>query len=170
MAGTTSEILKRITQRAQDCLALPSISTLSHSFKFPPQSCSPRRPIDITLPDPPPIQPALIAAGAHLDISLAMDQEYQKRAAELRVFCRSAAANVCSNQAQYPSKFRYVSEQKIMSVFTELYLKQLVTWRDDCVALYLKHSTAGDKPQPSIGTPKFNYVRLVSCLCLSSLV
>ncbi|KAG1841722.1 homeodomain protein 2 [Suillus tomentosus] len=138
------------------CLTQPFVSTSSTLLAS--QSLPPQLPIhNITLPDPPPIQPALIAAGAHPEISLAMDQEYQKRAAELRAFCRSATAHVCSNQAQYPSKFRYVSEQKILSVFTELYLKQLATWREDCVILYLKHSSTGDKSQPSSGTPKFNH-------------
>ncbi|KAG2076873.1 homeodomain protein 2 [Suillus decipiens] len=146
-------ILKQIIQRGQDCLVLPSTS----SRLFTPQS-SPRQPIaHISLPDPPPIQSALIAAGASPEISLSMDQAYQKRAADLRGLYHSTITLICSNQAQSPSKFRYVSEQKIQSVFTELYLRQLATWREEGVHLYLKHPSTGDKTQSSSCTAKFNH-------------
>ncbi|KAG1795778.1 homeodomain protein 2 [Suillus plorans] len=158
MAETTSEILKRITQRAQEiqCLAYPSGTASSRSFT--PRSCSPQHPIaDISLPDPPPIQPALMAAGARPEISLAIEQAYQKRAADLRAIYRSAVTLVCSNQVQHPSKFRYVTEQKVLFAFTELYLKELVAWREQSVASYLKHSSTSDKIHTSSCTPKFNH-------------
>ncbi|KAG1864760.1 homeodomain protein 2 [Suillus subalutaceus] len=161
-AGTTSlEILKQIIQRVQEtqrlCLAHPSTSSSSFSLasQYPL-----RRPIaNVSLPDPPPIQPALMAVGARPEISLVMDQEYQKRAAELRTFCQSAVAHVCSNQAQHPSMSPYVTEQKIIPVFTELYLRQLGSWRQDCVDLYLKHPSTrtSENVQPSSATPKFNH-------------
>ncbi|KAG1904677.1 homeodomain protein 2 [Suillus fuscotomentosus] len=157
MAGASSveSILKRIIERAQECLAHPSVLASS----FAPQSCSPRQqPIaNISLPDPPSIYSALLAAGACHDISLAINQAYQTRAAELRAFCHSAVARVYSNQAQYPSKFRYVPGQKVLPVFTELYLRQLSTWRQECIDLYLKHTSTSDKIQTSSGGPKFNH-------------
>ncbi|KAG1757151.1 homeodomain protein 2 [Suillus lakei] len=161
MAGTTSveSILKRIIHHAQEtqrlCLAHPSMAS---SRSLAPQSCSPQQPIaNISLPDPPSIQPALITAGAHLELSLAIDQAYQKRAADLRAVYHSAVILVCSNQAQYPSQFRYVSQQKILSIFTELYVRQLMTWREEGVTSYLKHSSAGEKTHTSICTAKFNH-------------
>ncbi|KAG1783501.1 homeodomain protein 2 [Suillus placidus] len=157
MAGTTPvEILKRIAQRAQECLAHPSVSASPRLFA--PQSCSPRQSIaNFSLPDPPPIQPALIAAGARPEISLAIEQAYQKRAADLRVAYHSGVTLVCSNQSQHPSKFRYGTESKLVSSFTELYLRQLVAWREDCVALYLKHSSTSNNARTSSGTSKFNH-------------
>lgn len=137
---------------------------LTSSRLFAPQSYTPRQPIAHNpLPDPPSIQPALMAVSARPETSRAIENAYQKRAADLRAAYHSAMMVVCSNQAQYPSKFRYVSEQKILSVFTELYIRQLVTWREDCVILYLKHSSACDNAQASGGTPKFNLVRLILC-------
>lgn len=169
MTGTTSEILKRIIQRSQDFVAHSSVSPSSHLFTS--QSCSQRQPIaNISLPDPPSIQPALLATGARPDISLAMDQAYQKRAIDLRAFYHSALTRVCSNQAQYPSKLRYVPEQKILSTFTELYLRELVAWKQDCVDFYNKHSSTSHATQPSSDAPKFNHVRPMSCLRLFSLV
>lgn len=158
--STVESILKQIIHCGQEtqrlCLAHPSVSTSSRLFA--PQLYSPRQPIaNISLPDPPPIQPALIAAGAHPELSLAIDQTYQKRAGDLRAVYQSAVTLLCSNQAQYPSQFRYVPEQKIMSIFTGLYLKQLMTWREEGVASYLKHSSTGDKTQTSSCTPKFNH-------------
>nr|WDY60859.1 HD MAT HD2 protein [Rhizopogon vinicolor] len=152
---SVDSVLKQIMQRVQECLAHPAISTSSLSLTY--QSPPPQPIVGIALPDPPPIQPALIAVGAHPEISLAMEQSYQKRAAELRALYHSTATLLCSNQAQYPSKFRYVSDQKILSVFTELYLKQLVSWREENVALYLKHTSTADKTQASSGAPKFNH-------------
>jgi len=145
-------ILKLIIQRSQECLAHPSMSTLSGSLA---SQCSPPQ-LNITLPDAPSLQPALMAAGAHPEISLAMDQVYQKRAADLRTLCYRSITNVCSTQ--YPSRFRLVPKQKILSVFTELYLKQLANWRECVVSSYLKRSSAGDKTQTSSSAPKFNHV------------
>nr|WDY60857.1 HD MAT HD2 protein [Rhizopogon vinicolor] len=144
-----------ILKRAQEiqCLTQPYVSTSSVSLASP----SPPRQSIISFPDAPPLQPALIAAGANPEILRAMEQSYQKRAADLRALYHSTATIVYSNQAQYPSKFRYVSEQKIISVFTELYLKQLVSWREENVALYLKHSSTADKAPASSCTPKFNH-------------
>jgi hypothetical protein len=168
-AGTTSEILTRITQRAQDCLALPSMS-LSRSLT-PQYPHSPQRPItEISLPDAPSIQSALTAAGAAPGISLAISQAYQKRAAELRALCCSSVARVYSNQAQYPSEHRYVTEQKVLSTFTELYLRELVAWREQAVAAYLKHSSTSNTTHTSSCTVKFNHVRLISYLDPSSLL
>ncbi|KAG1828111.1 homeodomain protein 2 [Suillus variegatus] len=155
MTGTPSveSILKHITQRAHD------IQSLAHP-SCPLASQSPaRHPIaNISLPDPPSMQPALLAAGARPEISLAMDQAYQNRAAELRAFYQSALTVMCSNQAQYPSKFCYVPKKKILPVFTDLYLKQLVTWRQDCVNFYLKHASTSDNVQtPSGIAPRFNH-------------
>jgi len=159
MARTTSveSILKQILHGVQQiqCLTQSCVSTSSSSpacQSLPPQPFI----ANFSLPDPPPIQPALIAAGACSEIALAMDHAYQKRAADLQALCRSAVTQVCSNQAQYPSKFRYVSEQKVLSVFTELYLKQLVAWREQGVALFCKYSL-GDKSQTSSCTSKFNH-------------
>jgi hypothetical protein len=90
-----------------------------------------------------------------------MDQTYQKRAADLRALYCATVTRICSNQAQYPSKFRYVPEQKVLPAFTELYLKQLATWREEGVALYLKHSSAADKTQNLSHVAKFNHVRLM---------
>nr|WDY60850.1 HD MAT HD2 protein [Suillus brevipes] len=152
MAATTSveSILKQIMQNVQE-LARPSMSTSSRLLA---SQCSRRQPIaDISLPDPPPIQHALISAGAHPETSLAIEQAYQKRAAELRAVCHSAVTLICSNQ--YPSNFRPAPDQKVLSVFTEIYLKQLVTWKQDCVDLYLKH-TSGNV-QALSNTPKFNF-------------
>lgn len=163
MARTTSvDILERITRRVQEtqrlCLAHPSVSTSSRLLTSQSQSYSPCHPVaNISLPDPPPIQSALIAAGASPEISLSMDQAYQKRAADLRALYRSTITLICSNQARSPSEFRYVSEQKIQSVFTELYLRQLVTWREEGVQLYLKHPSTGNKTQISSCTAKFNH-------------
>jgi hypothetical protein len=95
-----------------------------------------------------------------------MGQVYQKRAAELRAFSLSTVALVYSNQAQHPSKFRCVTEQKVLSLFTELYLRQLAAWREECIVLYLKHSSTGDRTQTSGCTTKFNHVRLMSYLYL----
>nr|WDY60851.1 HD MAT HD2 protein [Suillus brevipes] len=158
MAGTTSEILKRITQRAQEiqCLAHPSAST--SSCLFTPRSCSPRHPIaEISLPDPPSIQPGLMAAGARPEISLAIEQVYQKRAADLRAVYHSAVTLVCSNQAQHPSKFRYVTEQKVLTSFSELYLKELMAWREQAIASFLKYSSSNNKTHIVIYTAKFNH-------------
>ncbi|KAG1813290.1 homeodomain protein 2 [Suillus subaureus] len=150
--------LKQIIQRVKDiqCLTQPFASTSSCSFA--PQACSLRQPIaKISLPDPPSMQSTLLAAGARPDISVAMDQAYQKRALDLRAFYHSALALMCSNQAQYPSKFRYVPEQKILSTFTELYLRQLMAWRQDCVDFYLKHSSTSGNVQNLSGTSRFNH-------------
>jgi hypothetical protein len=163
MAGTISieSILKRIIERAQECLAHPSVSASSRLFT--PQSYSPRQPIaNISLPDPPSMQSALLAAGACPEISLAMDQAYQKRAAELRTSCHSAVTHIYSNQAQYPSKFRYGTEQKLLSLFTDLYVRQVVAWKEEGVDLYLKRSftRTSDNAQALSGTQKFNHVSL----------
>ncbi|KIK49416.1 hypothetical protein CY34DRAFT_32323, partial [Suillus luteus UH-Slu-Lm8-n1] len=113
--------------------------------------------LDISLPDPPPIQPALIAAGARPEISLAIDEAYQKRAAELRAFCRSTIALAYSKQAQYPSNYCHVSEQKILPAFTKLYLRQLGSWIEQAVAAYLKHPSTGARTQISGCITKFNH-------------
>lgn len=175
MAGTTSveSILKQIIHCGQEtqrlCLAHSSVSPSLRSFA--PQSCSPQQLIaDISLPDPPSMQPALLAVGARPEISLAMDQVYQKRADDLRATYHSALTLVCSNQAQYPSKLRFVPEQKILSAFSELYVRELIAWRQDCVDFYLKRSSTSDNAQTSRGAPRFNHVRLMFCLHLSSLV
>ncbi|KAG2350813.1 homeodomain protein 2 [Suillus weaverae] len=151
--------LKQIIQRVKDiqCLTQPFVLTSSRSFT--PQSCSPRQPIPakISLPDPPSIQPALMAAGAPPEISLAIDQAYQKQAAELRALCHSTVTRVYSDQTQYPSKFRFVTEQKVLSSFTELYLRELVAWREQAVASYLKHASTSDKTRTSSSTAKFNH-------------
>ncbi|KAJ8597622.1 homeodomain protein 2 [Rhizopogon salebrosus TDB-379] len=156
MTGMTSvdSVLKQIMQHVQKCLTHPSISTSSRSLAS--QSPSPRHAI-IALPDPPPMQPALITAGAHPEISLEMEKTYQKRAADLRAHYQSAVTVICSNQAQYPSKYRYAPEQKVLSVFTELYLRQLASWREEGVALYLQRASAGDSARTSSCTPKFNH-------------
>ncbi|KAG0707491.1 homeodomain protein 2 [Suillus ampliporus] len=155
MTSAVDSILRHVMQNVQECLAHPSISTSSRSLasQSPPQQPV----VNISLPDPPPIQPALMAAGARPEISLAMDQTYQKRAADLRALYHSTITLICSNQAQYQSKFRLVPEQKILSVFTELYLKQLVAWREEGVILYLKHSSTADKAQSSNCTTRFNH-------------
>ncbi|KAG2156649.1 homeodomain protein 2 [Suillus bovinus] len=135
--SSVDSILKQIIKRAQQIQSLthPSVSTSSDSLAL--QTYSPRPLVNISLPDPPPIRPALLAAGARPEISLAIDQAYQKRAADLK--------------AAYPSDFRHGHDQKVLSVFIELYLKQLVTWREEGVASYLKHSSAGDKtPQHAL--------------------
>lgn len=166
MAGTTPEILKRIIQRSQDFVAHSSVNVTTSSCSLASQSLPQQSHVaNISLPDPPPMQPALVAAGACPEIASAMDQAYQKRAADLQALCRSAVTLVCSNQAQYPSKYRYVSEQKVLSVFTELYLKQLVTWRDEGVVLYLKHSSTDDKTNALSRAAKFNHVRKMPYLC-----
>ncbi|KAG2155592.1 homeodomain protein 2 [Suillus clintonianus] len=156
---SVDSILKHILLRVQDIQCLTSTHpSITSSRSITPQLYSPQQPIaNISLPDPPPLQPALMAAGACPEISLAMDQEYQKRAAELRAFCHSTVGHVCSNQAQYSPKFRYVPEQKLLPAFTELYLRQLAAWREDCVVLYLKHSSTVDNAQRSSGTTKFNH-------------
>nr|WDY60863.1 HD MAT HD2 protein [Rhizopogon salebrosus] len=155
---SVDSILKRIMQRAQEfqCITHPSILTSSGSLTS--QSSLLRQPtINISLPDPPSLQPALMAAGAHPEASLAMDQAYQKRATDLRAHYQSTVTLICSNRAQYPLKFRSVPEQKIFSVFTELYLRQLAAWREEGVTLYLKHASASDKARTSSCTPKFNH-------------
>ncbi|KAG1762939.1 homeodomain protein 2 [Suillus occidentalis] len=154
---SVDSILKQILHRVQEtqrlCLAHPSVSTSSLTSHTLPQPL----PSNISLPDPPPIRPALMASGARPDVLLAMDHTYQKRAADLRALYHSAVTFICSNQAQYPSKLRCVSEQKIISVFTELYLKQLLAWREEGVVLYLKHSSTNDKVHTSSCAPKFNH-------------
>jgi hypothetical protein len=157
------QIIHRVQETQQLCFAHPSVSTLSCSYT----SQSPRQPIAaVSLPDPLPIQPALLSAGALPEVALTMEQAYQKRAADLRALYHSAMTFICSNQAQYPSKFRYVSEQKILPAFTELYLRQLSTWRQDCVELFLKHSSRSNNEHASSSAPKFNNVRLISYLSL----
>jgi hypothetical protein len=144
-------------------MAHPSVST----SLCPLSQSPPRQPIaNISLPDPPPIQPALLTAGALPKISLAIEQAYQKRAVDLRAFYHSALTLMCTNQAQYPSKFRYLPEEKVLPAFIELYLRQLVTWREQAVASYLKYSST--KTHTSSCTAKFNHVRLMSCLRPSS--
>ncbi|KAG1754860.1 homeodomain protein 2 [Suillus paluster] len=148
-----SSTLKQIMQRAHEYLALSSISTSSCSLA----SQSPRQlPIaKLSFPDAPPIQHALMAAGACPKISLAIDQAYQKRAADLRALCHSAVMQICSNQ--YSSNFGYAPDHKVLSVFTDIYLKQLVSWREQCVILYLKHSSTSDRAGTSSCAPKFNH-------------
>ncbi|KAG2062303.1 homeodomain protein 2 [Suillus hirtellus] len=156
---SVDSILKQIVQRVQQIQSLsqPYLSS-STSSSLACQSPPPQPLIaNISLPDPPPIQPALIAAGARPEISLAIDQAYQKRATELRSFCHSTVARVYSNQAQYPSKFRYVTEQKVLSLFTELYIRELLSWKEQAVVSYLKHSSTNDKTQISSSTAKFNH-------------
>jgi len=142
-------ILQRILQK---CLIHPPVSTSSLSLA---SQSTPSQPIaDIALPDAPSLQPALMAAGAPPEISLAIDQVYQKRAADLRVLCHRTIASLCSNQ--------YSSQQKTESLLSELYLRELVTWREEVVALYLKHPAVGNKAQLSTSAPKFNHVRPTS--------
>nr|BAL45603.2 homeodomain protein 2 [Rhizopogon roseolus] len=148
-------ILKLIVQRVQECFPHSPISSSSHLLAS--QSIPQQHIASISLPDPPPIYPALMAAGARPEISQAIDQAYHKRATDLRALYHSAAALVCSNQAHHSTEFCSVSMQKVLSLFTKLYLRQLVIWRDDCVNLYLKHPSTGDKPRTSSCTPKFNH-------------
>jgi hypothetical protein len=154
------ESILKLAQEIQS-LARPSVSP--SSFSLASQSPSLRHNTVIALPDPLPIQPALITAGAHPEISLEMERAYQKRAADLRTHYQSTVTVICSNQAQYPSKYRYTSEQKILSVFTELYLRQLASWREEGVALYLQHASAGSRARTSSCTPKFNHVSRLHC-------
>lgn len=166
MARSTSvdSILKSIIQRTQDFVACSSVSTLSRSLVSQSPLCL--RPIaDIPLPDPPRIQHALMAAGALPGISLEIEQAYQKRAAELQALTHSTITHILSNQSQ--SNFRYVSEQKILSVFTELYLRQLSAWRASLVSC-IENSSTSDKAQTSSCATKFNHVRRMSCLHSSS--
>ncbi|KAG1723434.1 homeodomain protein 2 [Suillus occidentalis] len=155
---SVDSILKQILQRVHQIQSLsqPYLTSTAASLacqSLPPQPLVP----NVSLPDPPPIQHALIAAGARPEISLAIDQAYQKRAAELRSFCHSTIARVYSDQAQYPSKFRYVTEQKVLSLFTELYLRELFSWKEQAVASYQKHSSTHDKTQTSSSAAKFNH-------------
>ncbi|OJA19545.1 mating-type homeodomain transcription factor A2 [Rhizopogon vesiculosus] len=149
--NSVESILKRALEFK--CLIHPSVSTSSLSLTS--QSPSRQTVINISLPDAPSLQPALMAVGAHPETSLAMDEVYQKRATELRAVCRRTITNVCSTQ--YPSEFRLVPDNKVLSVFTELYLRQLADWRESVVSSYLKHSSATDKAQTSSCTPKFNH-------------
>ncbi|KAG2149576.1 homeodomain protein 2 [Suillus cothurnatus] len=157
--SSVGSILKQIIHCAREIQSLgqPSVSTSSFSLASQSTHRQPQGLVGISFPDPPPIQPALIAAGACPEISLAMDQTYQKRAADLRALYCATVTRIYSNQAQYPSKFRYVREQKVLPVFTELYLKQLATWREEGVILYLKHSSTRDKAQNSSYVAKFNH-------------
>ncbi|KAG2118042.1 homeodomain protein 2 [Suillus discolor] len=155
MAGATAVdlVLRRIIQSAQEtqrlCIAYPT------SLGSPAYQSSPRQPLtSMSLPDPPSIKPALIAAGACPEIAQAIDQAYQKRATDLRNVCHSAVTLIYSTK--YPSNVRHSPNQKVLSVFTELYLRQLVTWREEGVASYLKHSPTGDKTQTS-SSAKFNH-------------
>lgn len=156
--------LETILKRAQEiqCLTHPSSSTslLSLASQSRPQPIA-----NIAFPDPLPLQPALTAAGARPEISQAMDQAYQKRAADLRTLYHSAITLVCSNQAQYSTEFRRIPTQKVVSSFTKLYLRELVAWREECVDAYLKHPSAGNKTLSSSCTPKFNHVSpVLPCL------
>jgi hypothetical protein len=49
-----------------------------------------------------------------------------------------------------------------LSLFTELYYRQLIAWKEEGVMLFLKHSSTCDSAQHSSGIQKFNHVRLIS--------
>ncbi|KAF8833419.1 hypothetical protein BDN67DRAFT_1072940 [Paxillus ammoniavirescens] len=96
----------------------------------------------VSLPEPPPLLPALVALGADTHLAHKIDELYTLRASEFRAHAESAIAQACSKasmfvRTQCDSKVNPV--EKIISAFTQVYLKKLLGWVDEGVALLKGH-------------------------------
>lgn len=101
-------------------------------------TCSPSipaRPVDVNLPEPPALLPALLAAGARHEVAQAMQAAYHQRACEFREQALVTISRACSKLAQIPSTFPHTSDETIMATFKQIYLKKLNTWISEGVAL-----------------------------------
>ncbi|KAH0838013.1 hypothetical protein J3R83DRAFT_6253 [Lanmaoa asiatica] len=95
---------------------------------------TPARNIHVDLPEPPALLPALVAAGARLEVAQAMQATYHRRACEFREQALATISRACG-LAQIPSTSSHTSDETIIATFKKIYLKKLNTWISEGVAL-----------------------------------
>lgn len=156
------DTMKRIILNAEDFLA----RTGSKLLKPLPNTATLFTSID--LPDPPSYLPRLLGEGVQNDVALEMDRAFQIRANELRQRSVISLNRACTSLRATPSDLPHSKlEEHVVSVFTELYTRQLSAWMDAGIALLRKQgvSRPANKKSPLQSTQQqqhptsFNHVR-----------
>lgn len=129
-----------IEDQSSSVNALSRILTRSDQYfnSRPPPICSPStsvRPIQVDLPEPPALLPALVAAGARQEVAQAMQAAYYQRACEFRAQALVTISRACLKLAQIPSTCSHTSDETIITAFKQIYLKKLNAWISEGVAL-----------------------------------
>lgn len=104
----------------------------------PQPTCSPSTPafpIQVDLPEPPALLPALVAAGARREVAQAMQAAYYQRACEFREQALATISRACLKLAHIPSMCPHTSDETIITAFKQIYLKKLNAWISEGVAL-----------------------------------
>lgn len=124
----------------QSSSVLSRILTCSNQYfnSRPRPTClpsTPARPAHVDLPEPPSLLPALVAAGARQEVAQAMQAAYYQRACEFREQALATISRACSKLAQIPSTCPHTSDETIIAIFKQIYLKKLNAWISEGVAL-----------------------------------
>ena len=90
----------------------------------------------ISLPSPHPLLPPLLEAGVDHEIATAADKIYQRHAEEFKQHIEQTITTACLTMA--PSAGASVSSpdplvNKVVSTFTEIYLRRLALWREEVI-------------------------------------
>lgn len=160
-----------ITSSVQDILRIAhkmkEVTALSYSF-----SHSLIAPSDLTievdlvnLPSPRPLLPSLLEAGFGREIATEMSKTYQRRAEELRGRIQESVIATCRRIAGLPVVTLGTSPdllvRKVVSTFTELYLRRLEQWKEEIV----QRTRQASKSSAGMVAPRnartFNYVSLL---------
>ncbi|KAG9314044.1 hypothetical protein JVU11DRAFT_4823 [Chiua virens] len=115
------------------------LSCSNEYFNFRPvePSSSPATPprTHVDLPEPPPIFPALVAAGAKPEVAQAMQAAYHQHACEFRERALATISRAYSKFAQIPSPSSRPSDETMIAAFEKVYFKKLNSWISEGVAL-----------------------------------
>lgn len=90
----------------------------------------------ISLPSPPPLLPSLLEAGISHEIATSANSIYQQRAEEFKQHIERTVTATCLKMAPFPGVSVSSPDalmSKVVSTFTEIYLRRLGIWREEIV-------------------------------------
>ncbi|KAH7930420.1 hypothetical protein BV22DRAFT_1000695 [Leucogyrophana mollusca] len=131
--SSSSTIVGSIQKIAEDIVAqcgLGMKDEMTSSHSYPGHS-----PVTITLPEPQSLLPVLLSLGAKSEWAQEIDQAYRRRASELRQGSEAAVSRLCSDLVWHPSLNASGFQEKVISVFSELYRKRLGECSEDVLRL-----------------------------------
>ncbi|EIW87042.1 hypothetical protein CONPUDRAFT_161658 [Coniophora puteana RWD-64-598 SS2] len=125
-------VMKRVLRSVHSIMDLTAnvVKESSHEVLNPP-------PMPIKLPDPPPLRPHLVQAGAPDQLASKMDHAYFKRALELR---SRLQVNLETVWKLYSRTSSSQAAEHILSYFAQTYLKWLASIRKEGLRAYHKYA------------------------------
>ena len=122
----------------------------------------------ISLPSPRPLLPSLLEAGVSHEIATAANKIYQERAEEFRRYIEQTITTACLKMAPSPGASASSPDSltsKLVSTFTEIYLRRLGLWREEIVQRVIQAPKTPTKIAPK-NPRSFNHVNTLIILLL----